>query len=354
MSTFLKLLLLVSLSVLSGCGSDIDDAEKFTKPTVDAGSDKVYTLPQNKVTLNGTASAYPKHLYSIKESKWTQTSGPVQLAILNADALTATLINPATTGTYTFELYVKDSLGRTNTDSVKIVLTQSAVIASARSSAGYVDDYDLMWDIVAEDKSRFPMIEDQWHSIYQPYLIKAEGVTSDDQWQQLVTNMINEINIGQLELQSRLNNNGASQANIQPISWSEVDGIGYIHFIEINRFSSQQVRSLLIFAMNELSSTQEVYLDFSASGKFGDQLLLTLIATLATKDVELCLVGVQEQDCILFQDKNDLWGKKFVVTGTQNNKAAEQLANFIELQRLDGETFVFQPSLSLTTKLMLK
>ncbi|WP_045955344.1 PKD domain-containing protein [Vibrio galatheae] len=354
MSMFVKYLVLGALIVLSGCDDDIGDAEKYTKPTVDAGSDKVYTLPISKITLSGSAKTYPKHVYSIKDTKWTQTSGPENLTILNSDSLTATLLNPETTGTYTFELYVKDSGDRTNTDRVKIVLTQSAKVASARSSRSYSDDYNLMWNTVAEDQVRYPEIEDQWQALYQPYLIEVEQITSDTQWHKLVTKMISDLNTGQLELRTIDSNLSGRDSTVEHVTWSQDNGIGTVRFDSLGNISSQELLVGLTKALSSLSSTQQIKLDFRTSGVFNDQLLLTLITRLTTRHFNLCLAeSEQEVDCIQIQANKDVSETRFEVVGAESSLSAQQFARFIDFVSLGGERFEFLTSLPLTTKLVL-
>ncbi|MCG9681460.1 hypothetical protein L1D31_02675 [Vibrio sp. Isolate23] len=353
MSNLVKFLLLCALVILSGCDSDASDAEKYTKPTVDAGSDKVYNLPQNTISLSGSAKTYPKNVYSIKETKWTQTSGPVQLAILNSDSLTATLINPTQTGTYTFELYVKDSGGRTNTDSVKVVLTQSAQVATVRSSLGYSDDYELMWKTFAQDTSRYSAVEDKWQQLYQPYLVEADRVNSDEEWQGLVTHMISELDTELFELQ--INDETTSELNSTTgtVFWVKRNGVGRIGFETIAALSSHELLSLLSAALRDLSDCTDIYLDFSASGDFDEQLLLTLISTLAAHDVRICPTDA-DSECVEVNANPDAVDVRFVAEGANSHKYAQQVASFLDSQEQGDAQFVYQPSLFLTSKLILK
>ena len=133
MFKWLKLSAPVLMVALVGCSVDTDEAKKLTKPTVDAGNDQVHTLPVSSIALNGTASTSPS-VYDIETISWTQRSGPQQLSILNADKLKASIINPTLAGTYEFQLYVRDSGDRSNTDTVRIIL--NAANAGASASAG--------------------------------------------------------------------------------------------------------------------------------------------------------------------------------------------------------------------------
>ncbi|ERB66436.1 hypothetical protein N779_05180 [Vibrio coralliilyticus OCN008] len=164
---FLAGLSLLIVFPLVGCVDDASDGEKYTKPTVNAGSDQAHTLPVERLTLSGSAKTYPDYLYSIKTTHWRQVSGPQQLVLLNEDELTAMALNPTAAGTYEFELYAKDSLGRTNTDRVTVVLREVAAQQRAASTQGYADDFDVMWTSVTEHYGQYEVIQDQWQQIYQ-------------------------------------------------------------------------------------------------------------------------------------------------------------------------------------------
>ncbi|MDP2573872.1 hypothetical protein Q8W40_16890 [Vibrio penaeicida] len=135
MFKWLKLSAPVLMVALVGCSVDTDEAKKLTKPTVNAGNDQVHTLPVSSIALNGTASTSPS-IYDIETISWTQRSGPQQLTILNADKLKASIINPTLAGTYEFQLYVRDSGDRSNTDTVRLILNAENAGASASASAG--------------------------------------------------------------------------------------------------------------------------------------------------------------------------------------------------------------------------
>ncbi len=77
MCNLLKIVLIATLLLLAGC--DVDDANKYTKPTVNAGSDQYHTLPINTITLHGSAKSWPKLVFSIRTKQWRQISGPQSL-----------------------------------------------------------------------------------------------------------------------------------------------------------------------------------------------------------------------------------------------------------------------------------
>ncbi|UPQ87175.1 PKD domain-containing protein [Vibrio sinaloensis] len=353
MHGLMRLLFVLVTIAASGCGSGSSDVEKYTKPTVNAGSDKVYTLPQSQITLSGSAKTYPKHVYSIKETKWTQTAGPAQLTILNADKLTATILNPTITGSYRFELYVKDSGGRSNTDSVTIILTQSAEVAAARSSLTYSDDYDLMWNTLASDPNRYPAVEDEWQVLYQPYLVEADQIESHQQWLELVTKMVEELETDSFELH-KLNLANSTEKG-QSVVWSQNNGVGTVAFHALHAFSSQALLLELDTALAKLSSTKDIELDFSASGAFDDQIFLALLTRLTTTNMRLCLAGTDaEQGCVTIAANDKLRGVSLRVRGAEHSKSAAQLAEYIDTINLGGDTFSFTPSLPLTSGLILQ
>lgn len=353
MHGLMRLLFVLVAIAASGCGSGSSDVEKYTKPTVNAGSDKVYTLPQNQITLSGSAKTYPKHVYSIKETKWTQTAGPAQLTILNADKLTATILNPTVTGSYRFELYVKDSGGRSNTDSVTIILTQSAEVAAARSSLTYSDDYDLMWNRLASDPNRYPSIEDEWQVLYQPYLVEADQIESHQQWLELVTKMVDELETDSFELHNVSGDNSTKKG--QSVVWSQHNGVGTVAFNALHASSSQALLLELDTALETLSSTKEIELDFSASGAFDDQIFLALLTRLTATSMRLCLAGSNAQHgCVTIAANDKLSGVYLRVTGAENSKSAAQFAEYIDTINLGGDTFSFTPSLPLTSGLILQ
>ncbi|EOW0795119.1 hypothetical protein ACN2LU_000537 [Vibrio vulnificus] len=167
MCNLLKIVLIATLLFLAGCDvDDAADANKYTKPTVNAGSDQVHTLPINTITLHGSAKSWPKLVFSIKTKQWRQISGPQSLTILNADSFTATLLNPTVAGTYIFELYAKDSGDRSNTDQVKIVLREPQPVVAARKSLGYEDDYQQLWQSVATNYPQYDQIQDELSALF--------------------------------------------------------------------------------------------------------------------------------------------------------------------------------------------
>lgn len=100
-----------------------------TPPVVNAGSDKTITLPNNSVTITGTASDSDG---AIASHTWTKVSGG------NANmsgTTTATLsLSALVEGSYTFRLTVKDNSGASSYDDVKVTVkaaTSSQISANA-------------------------------------------------------------------------------------------------------------------------------------------------------------------------------------------------------------------------------
>lgn len=135
--------LFVILSVLTlivGCkADDLKDADKLTKPTVNAGADQMLILPVNSITLSGTAKS-ELSIYEIKTKSWRQVSGPQSLTLINADSLKATAFYPTIAGTYIFELSVKDSGGRSNSDQMQVII--QAVAQSMQRA--YMQQVDIV------------------------------------------------------------------------------------------------------------------------------------------------------------------------------------------------------------------
>ncbi|KGK08866.1 PKD domain-containing protein [Vibrio navarrensis] len=149
------ILMLGVMALVSGCDvDDVTDADKLSKPTVNAGSDQLLKLPLNSITLAGSAKSFLS-AYKIKTTSWSQIAGPQQLALLNADKLTATALYPTTAGTYIFQLYAKDTGGRSNTDQVKIIIepaTQASAIRRMQSNMVSNEIAAVSWQYGAQNQ----------------------------------------------------------------------------------------------------------------------------------------------------------------------------------------------------------
>jgi gliding motility-associated-like protein len=92
---------------------------------VDAGADKIVTLPANSTTLTpAIVSAVPVQ-YS-----WSQVEGPNNVTMTGADTEQLSLAD-LIEGTYTFEISVTDNNGKKSTDQIKVtVVTPTGATAS--------------------------------------------------------------------------------------------------------------------------------------------------------------------------------------------------------------------------------
>ncbi|RZK47209.1 MAG: hypothetical protein EOO94_01170 [Pedobacter sp.] len=97
------------------------------KPVANAGSDIVITLPQNKVTLDGSASAADA---KVKSYTWSKVSGPGNLKIVKANEIKAE-VEQLLEGVYVFKLLVRDQKDQTHED--EIVVTVNAATPGNKS-----------------------------------------------------------------------------------------------------------------------------------------------------------------------------------------------------------------------------
>lgn len=347
MNYFKLLLITIALTTL-GCVDDATDAEKYTKPTVNAGADQLHTLPKTSLTLKGSAKSYPKHLYKIKTTRWKQTSGPQQLAILNADSLTATLLKPTLAGTYEFELYAKDSLGRTNTDRVKIILQEPQVLTRARASQNYLDAYQVMWQSVQSKMSCHADIEHKWQQIYQAYWIKAAQVDNVHAWQQLLNELVSELTPdGTLrgtesrELKETAQVYGANE-----------NGIASIEITKPNRLGANELNEQLTQAMVQLGDMDEIQLSVNHSEPLELQALLVLMTGFTQQPMTLCIQATElTQSCHDIEPNALLEGKRIMplqlepesvlahyLTAIENGEL-----NFVVEPQWAGEITAFKP-----------
>jgi gliding motility-associated-like protein len=95
-----------------------------TSPTVDAGADKIVTLPDNSTTITpAVVSAVPV------QYNWSQIDGPNTVTMAGSDGEQLTLTD-LIEGTYTFEIVVTGNNGKKVTDQVKVT-----VVAPSESTA---------------------------------------------------------------------------------------------------------------------------------------------------------------------------------------------------------------------------
>ncbi|OJI50222.1 PKD domain-containing protein [Vibrio vulnificus] len=366
MCNLLKIVLIATLLFLAGCDvDDAADANKYTKPTVNAGSDQVHTLPINTITLHGSAKSWPKLVFSIKTKQWRQISGPQSLTILNADSFTATLLNPTVAGTYIFELYAKDSGDRTNTDRVKIVLREPQPVVAARNSLGYEDDYQQLWQSVATNYPHYDQIQDEWQQLYQPYLIKAAQAQNEEQWRALVEAMFTELSGSRL---TAIQSPSAEQWRASPtkalavrgrqdngIGWLEIGAlheqdalhdigelheIGALHDVSLADFTKQ-----LDDALMQLKEVSEIRLEIKAPNALGEQALFTLLEKLTTRAALLCINPNKEpSSCVSLPANSDLDGVVLLINPTCEQTTCRILSEYLSYLHSGEQHFYYMPS----------
>lgn len=94
------------------------------KPSASAGKDQKITLPDNSITLNGSARDPDNDPLVIE---WKQVSGPVQAEMNSRDSFTPKVIF-FQEGVYEFMLTVADPYGASATDRVIITVKQRALV----------------------------------------------------------------------------------------------------------------------------------------------------------------------------------------------------------------------------------
>ncbi|ENK2092921.1 hypothetical protein AB3A53_001738 [Vibrio vulnificus] len=360
MCNLLKIVLIATLLFLAGCDvDDAADANKYTKPTVNAGSDQVHTLPINTITLHGSAKSWPKLVFSIKTKQWRQISGPQSLTILNADSFTATLLNPTVAGTYIFELYAKDSGDRSNTDQVKIVLREPQPVVAARKSLGYEDDYQQLWQSVATNYPQYDQIQDEWQQLYQPSLIKAAQAQNEEQWRSLVEAMFTELSGSRLTAiqapsaeQWRANptrdlvvrgrqDNGIGLLEIGALhEQGALNDIDALHDVSLADFTKQLDNALM-----QLKKASEIRLEIRAPNALGEQALFTLLEKLTTRAALLCINPNKEpSSCVSLPANSDLDGVVLFTNPTCEQTTCRILSEYLSYLHSGEQHFNYMPS----------
>ncbi|HDY7479071.1 TPA: hypothetical protein RQL08_002374 [Vibrio vulnificus] len=360
MCNLLKIVLIATLLFLAGCDvDDASDATKYTKPTVNAGSDQYHTLPIDTITLHGSAKSWPKLVFSIKTKQWRQISGPQSLTILNADSFTATLLNPTVAGTYIFELYAKDSGDRTNTDRVKIVLREPQPVVAARNSLDYEDDYQQLWQSVATNYPHYDQIQDEWQQLYQPYLIKAAQAQNEEQWRSLVEAMFTELSGSRL---TTIQASSAEQLRTNPTRGLAVRGrqdngiglleigalheqdalhdIGELHDVSLADFTKQ-----LDDALMQLKGVSEIRLEIRTPNALGEQVLFTLLEKLTTRAALLCISPNKEaSSCVSLPANSDLDEVVLLNNPTCEQTTCRILSEYLSYLHSGEQHFYYTPS----------
>ena len=114
-----------TLKVTDNDGATAEDNVKVTvlsapnqDPVANAGNNITTTLPQNSLTLNGTATDSDG---SIKSQQWKQISGPTD-ATMSGENTKSLNLNELIEGTYIFSYTVTDNDGASDTDNVSITV----------------------------------------------------------------------------------------------------------------------------------------------------------------------------------------------------------------------------------------
>src|SRR5690606_32603349 len=101
------------VTVVVGSGSPINQP-----PVVNAGNDQTITLPQNSLTLTGTATDPDG---TVASRQWTRISGPTTGTIVSPNNLT-TVVNGLVQGVYAFRLAATDNQGAVASDTVTVTV----------------------------------------------------------------------------------------------------------------------------------------------------------------------------------------------------------------------------------------
>jgi len=113
----------ICLTILFSCRKDfVYFGETNNPPIANAGPDQTIQLPIDSIILDGSASSDPDG--TIIAWRWSKISGPTSFNILSATAA-KTGVKNLDTGTYHFELKVKDNEGLFATDTILVNSTNA-------------------------------------------------------------------------------------------------------------------------------------------------------------------------------------------------------------------------------------
>jgi len=91
----------------------------YIPPTVNAGVDKIVTLPVDSVVLNGNATGHGTTIHALN---WTTASGPNSPTIVMTNSNLTATIHGLVQGTYVFALTATDNHGLTSSDSATVTV----------------------------------------------------------------------------------------------------------------------------------------------------------------------------------------------------------------------------------------
>jgi len=144
-------------------------------PIANAGASQSVTLPQNSVTLDGSASSAPSG--TITAYTWTKVSGPADGIIENVDNA-VTQVNGLTEGIYEFELKVTDNNGAVATGSVTVTVNAAPLPPVANAGSDQTISLPVNTITLDANASTAPagnIVSYEWAKISGP----AEGNITD-------------------------------------------------------------------------------------------------------------------------------------------------------------------------------
>jgi len=153
------------LVISDGARSSEPDEVSITvvneRPIAHAGDDQTFPALVGEVLLDGSGSYDPTG--DALTYQWTQLSGPaVELSDPNA---AETSFNPIETGVYVFSLVVSDDLADSETDTVGIVLGNTAPVAHAGSSRYAGPDPVVLDGTGSYDPDSYGVLSYQWTQV---------------------------------------------------------------------------------------------------------------------------------------------------------------------------------------------
>lgn len=128
---YIFILTVAGIMIFLSCKKEpsCEGCREWNKPPIAvAGPDRVITLPTDSVLLDGSSSSDPDGKISVW--RWTKISGPASFNIIRqSDSIT--LVKLLVTGTYQFELKVKDNGALYANDTIQIIVIDPTPVANA-------------------------------------------------------------------------------------------------------------------------------------------------------------------------------------------------------------------------------